>query len=41
MILVRTLQKKHGVTDSGTISNANLSHGPLVHAVMSNSIRVT
>lgn len=41
MILVRTLQRKHGLTDSGTVSNANLSHGPLVHAVMSNNIRVT
>lgn len=41
MILVRTLQGKHGVTDSGTVSNANLSRGPLVHAVMSNNIRVT
>lgn len=40
MILVETLQKKHGITDSGTSSNAN-SHGPLVHAVMSNTLRVT
>lgn len=41
MILVRTLQRKHGLTDSGTVSNVNLSHGPLVHAVVSNNIRVT
>lgn len=41
MIVVRTLQRKHGVTDLGTVSNANLSRGPLVHAVMSNNIRVT
>lgn len=41
MILVRTFQKKHRVTESGAVSNANIPHGPVIHAVMSNILRVT
>jgi hypothetical protein len=38
--LLEPCKKKHGGTDSGTVSNVN-SHGPLVHAMMSNTLRVT
>ena len=40
MTLVRTLQRSMGVTDSGTVSNAN-SRSSLVYAVMSNTLGVT